>query len=102
MEPFGPWNSLRLRAGLWHPLVSAIPCLLAAQSPWGFWLLFLGPLAGFGATLAMVFARPLRPSERFSLVMIGLGGSFAAFFFAAVGWVLMAEAACDGGYECPF
>jgi hypothetical protein len=108
------WSNVWLRAGLLHPVLLVAPpvvlCRLIAALPgsdvddvgWGFVVVPLCAIAAFVATLTMASKRPLTAGRRTLVVLLGLVASAAAAAAGLYGWLLAAEVACHGGYECPF
>jgi uncharacterized membrane protein YhaH (DUF805 family) len=102
-----------VRAGLLHPAVFVAPwvalCLLLADLPgsdigdvdWGFLAIPIGALASFVTTAVMAVRRPLPLARRGLLVLLGLLASGVALVAGLYGWIVAADTACHGRYECP-
>ena len=109
------WSNLWLRAGVLNPLILIGPTVILswlAAAPadsdidivgWGLWAVIVGAGAVFVCGVVIAARHPeVAAGPRFLIMVCGAAGAGAGFLAGFYLWLLAAERACHGGYECPF
>jgi hypothetical protein len=103
-----------IRALIVHPAVFVlpwlVPCIIVSRLSgsdlgdvsWGFYLVPVGAVGSFVASMTLADRRGPEAVDLFEILFLGFAGAAIALAVGVTGVMNALEVACHGQYECPF